>query len=783
MNNKTQRIRIVLAALLAILCAGSGLATVASAMGVKIGAPGVYLSAAAAALVFALGAVSNAAAVVSAILFAIGAGAFALTHQDGFAALKTLAASWNGEAADAATLALGERTFIICAAFLAGAIFYGMMSRRELVSVGILAELMLLVTSHAMSDSASLGRAMPGLAGAAMAFALTGGVARDARALRLLAPSALAVLLAALLLPAAGTTWPPLERAALQVRSAFEQYFNFTRERVAFTINEEGFDHAGEVEGRVIAMLGGPATPHQDEVMRVTAPMNALLRGTIRSTYTGYSWVDMTPKSRYLYYDPTHRNVRAEVFDLNLDSPDTAFVDAEIGVELLRSGTSTLFVPGRLSGFEMDMANAVYYNTSGEMFMARQVAPGDKYTLRAWLPTTGSAMRDAVLRAEGRADERYEAILEEYSQLPAGVDAEVYRLTMEVTSGATTTFDRAEAIRGYLAGHMRYTLNADYPPAGRDFVSYFLLDSREGYCSYFASAMAVMGRIAGLPTRYVEGYLARPDAEGVATVTGQDAHAWAEVYFKGIGWISFDATAAAMRGGDGAGDGYGENHDFNDGSQQVQSPEVEETPTPSPEPEATLPPDDGATEDEPSPEPEATPTPQPDVPPIDDPPQGASGGGDAPDGGNREKGHWPWWLLLLAALAAMGLAVSWVRRRLRASDPILLSRQAKPAAQAAMILYRANLTLLNHMGQAPINGETPEAFAERVAGQFGCEDYAAFVRAVSRARYGRQPLLKSDVEAGQRAWRKFSGDLGRRERVRFAARRVIHGLGDFENIP
>ena len=57
----------------------------------------------------------------------------------------------------------------------------------------------------------------------------------------------------------------------------------------------------------------------------------------------------------------------------------------------------------------------------------------------------------------------------------------------------------AAAIRDWLAENCRYTLEVDYPPAERDFVSYFLLDSREGYCSYFASAMAVLCRAAGLP--------------------------------------------------------------------------------------------------------------------------------------------------------------------------------------------------------------------------------------------------------------------------------------------
>ena len=48
-----------------------------------------------------------------------------------------------------------------------------------------------------------------------------------------------------------------------------------------------------------------------------------------------------------------------------------------------------------------------------------------------------------------------------------------------------------------------------------------------------------MCRMIGLPARYVEGYLATPDENGTAYVTGLQAHAWTEVYFSGFGWLTF----------------------------------------------------------------------------------------------------------------------------------------------------------------------------------------------------------------------------------------------------
>jgi hypothetical protein len=78
-------------------------------------------------------------------------------------------------------------------------------------------------------------------------------------------------------------------------------------------------------------------------------------------------------------------------------------------------------------------------------------------------------------------------------------------------------------------------------------VAYFLTRSREGYCDLFASAMAVMCRIAGVPSRLVTGYTEGAyDRERESwRVTEQDAHAWPEVFLPGAGWTAFEPTPAA----------------------------------------------------------------------------------------------------------------------------------------------------------------------------------------------------------------------------------------------
>jgi len=106
---------------------------------------------------------------------------------------------------------------------------------------------------------------------------------------------------------------------------------------------------------------------------------------------------------------------------------------------------------------------------------------------------------------------------------------------------------QAAAIRDWLAENHEYTLTPENVPLNHDFVNWFLY-SGEGYCTYYATAMANMARAIGIPSRYVEGYLLSgiTPEDGVYTVTGTEAHAWAELYFEGIGWVPFDATPMGM---------------------------------------------------------------------------------------------------------------------------------------------------------------------------------------------------------------------------------------------
>lgn len=127
-------------------------------------------------------------------------------------------------------------------------------------------------------------------------------------------------------------------------------------------------------------------------------------------------------------------------------------------------------------------------------------------------------------------------------------DYKVRNLAREVTAGATNDLERAMAIQQAIAKRCTYNLNAEASPSGSDPVEHFLFNSRQGYCDLFASSMALMARCVGIPSRLATGYypfsLAQ-DQEGFYEVHEADAHAWAELYFEGVGWVAFDATEGA----------------------------------------------------------------------------------------------------------------------------------------------------------------------------------------------------------------------------------------------
>jgi protein-glutamine gamma-glutamyltransferase len=127
--------------------------------------------------------------------------------------------------------------------------------------------------------------------------------------------------------------------------------------------------------------------------------------------------------------------------------------------------------------------------------------------------------------------------------LPPNLDPRIAELAKKISGNANNPYEQSLAMEKYLQTNFTYTLNIQGKP-GVDPLTYFLFESRAGFCEYFATAMAVMLRTQGIPSREVNGFLPGEynDVAGDYIVRASDAHSWVEAYFPGVGWLTFDPT-------------------------------------------------------------------------------------------------------------------------------------------------------------------------------------------------------------------------------------------------
>jgi hypothetical protein len=128
----------------------------------------------------------------------------------------------------------------------------------------------------------------------------------------------------------------------------------------------------------------------------------------------------------------------------------------------------------------------------------------------------------------------------------------VNTLARQITASAPTTYDKIRAIEAWLGAHVKYSLNAPLSPPNVDVVDDFLFRTRVGWCEQVASSLVVMARSVGIPARLATGFVPghRDPLSGQFVVRERDAHAWAEIYFAGVGWQPFDPTASVPLAGD-----------------------------------------------------------------------------------------------------------------------------------------------------------------------------------------------------------------------------------------
>jgi transglutaminase-like putative cysteine protease len=308
--------------------------------------------------------------------------------------------------------------------------------------------------------------------------------------------------------------------------------------------------------------LGGGFRFDYTPVMTVETTHRSYWRGETRSFYTGRGW-QMSEAEK-------HQAVTGVRADQPLPQ-DAAYDDSQVKTIEVRQTFSfltdqaypVLFGSPFIQKLEETDGSKAMQNRflwsakNGELRVNEKVKqPYPKsYTVISRMPVIDeNGLRQAPLELPNPG------AFADYLQLPDRLPARVRQLAADLTKDASNPYDKAKKIEEYLSTTFPYTSNPDTGKSrSRDFVDSFLFEIKEGYCDYYSTAMAVMLRSIGIPTRWVKGYasgvlennenplygliLGDSDSGGVYTVRNADAHSWVEVYFSGWGWIPFEPTS------------------------------------------------------------------------------------------------------------------------------------------------------------------------------------------------------------------------------------------------
>lgn len=166
---------------------------------------------------------------------------------------------------------------------------------------------------------------------------------------------------------------------------------------------------------------------------------------------------------------------------------------------------------------------------------------------------------DRSFTLELGADVNLERVLAERAALirsvyldTSGVSDRARALAEKITAPCGSDLEKVVAIGTYLRENYSYTDSPVPAPEGENLLDWLLFERREGYCTWYATAAALLSRSVGVPARYVQGFRAVQLTEGeFKALSPEEAHAWCECYIAGYGWVTLEATPGFESDGEG----------------------------------------------------------------------------------------------------------------------------------------------------------------------------------------------------------------------------------------
>jgi transglutaminase-like putative cysteine protease len=291
--------------------------------------------------------------------------------------------------------------------------------------------------------------------------------------------------------------------------------------------------------------LGGARNVGDGMIFNVATSAGRYWRAVVYDTYTGTGWLNtvkgealMEPFQPAPIVDWRERAPLTQTISLMANTGNVVFGAPDIRQINMPVTALAASIPGN----PLD-APAIFDGATGafefSMVRARETLDiGDRYTLLS----SATAVSEQALRSAGTAYPP--EIVDRYLQIPEGFSPRVIQLAQSLAAQATTPYDKAKTIEAYLRT-IPYNDAIEAPGPDVDPIEYFLFEIQQGYCDYYATSMAMMLRVVGIPARTASGYAEGlfDEETGLYYVTERDAHTWVEVFFPELGWIEFEPTA------------------------------------------------------------------------------------------------------------------------------------------------------------------------------------------------------------------------------------------------
>lgn len=493
--------------------------------------------------------------------------------------------------------------------------------------------------------------------------------------------------------------------------------------------------------------LGGPLQLNHQPYMNVTGPASSLrLRGAVSENYTGKAWLGQEMEPNYIFDNEASHGKQAEVFGYpsNLGAArtylDNLFFTGHLTIEPLQVPVQVVFSGGRpLRMEEPENPEQIYYfNEGGQIYSGQEIKKS--YQVESYLPKALSISQTYAILEAGIRERAFSlqtvSPRQDHRDLVEAYDPELAQLVYtDAGSQAADKLQQLRHIQEYLETHYRYELNVEYPQSEEDFLESFFR-TKEGYCTYFATAFAVLAREAGIRARYVEGFLVPAlDPTGYPgtpqgpedyrrEVLNDAAHAWIEVYLEGFGWLPLDATPKNVLE-----DLTGENQGKADNEEAEKPSESTETSaTPSTTPPPTQPSESLK---------------QPPQPPTGPPPV-------QPPTAKEPPFRLPY--LLIGLLLALGLFLAYLyycqKRFQKRHDPQVLQRQAQAWGQTELLskIWQDMGNMYRLTGHTFADHQTLQNRFYAICDTFGLHDPEVFL-SLEKVFYAEENLSMDKLQA------------------------------------